>query len=823
VAYNANGGSGEITNQTVTYVQTVILSDGSGYARPGYTLTGWSRDSGTPNTKQFNLNTEYSGLVLSNESNFNCADTHGATMTMYAVWAPTQYSVTFDKQSGIGGDNNVDVTYGADMPYLEARPDRTGYAFAGYYDAVSGGTQYYTAAGTSARAWDKTVSTTLYAQWTPNTYAVTFDRQNGTGGSDNVTATFDAAMPPITVAAYVGHTFLGYYDETSGGTLYYDAAGASAVNWNKAGDATLYAQWQPNRQLDRSETYWFANSRENFGSDYYVSGNDTSDSAQKGDFGKLADYVRAAVVNPDNARTYVNTLQDMRIAPWEGSCFGMASTAILDKKGQIDMKAYCDPGARTLREIARPVDNDAVRSAINYYHISQCLAFLRTQHYKKENLFTWRVVLQRLVQYAQEGKLMLFCYTFREEKEKGHAIAIIGYEQGDSGSHNLIAYDNRYPDRDVIVNVDAGFNVCIVDGREDCVGIEFTSDMTQFDKIDIDGPNNDGVIVLGGGSLTQDTTRISILAQGITTVTNMAGQTLTYNAVTGATSGTMEVISTNFIVNSTSDGNPAPVTMVFEVPDSDGFALVSNSAGINVSVTNKDIYASASSAEADTVVVAKNEGVSVIGNGQIEYTASLSMNNGVADMVSIDGKANGGASLNYEGDSVIASGAANGAMLTVFSDTVNIEKIGFSTPASVVLVTGTGSGIAGDVDIRIDSNGDGVFDSSVLTPVNVANLIVRYNELRNTPNSNFTSESWAAFQVALSDAQSVLNNANATQGSVDGALAALNSAYAGLMQNPLQPDTTKYISLWGKQTKYVSNFWNWIMVIFLFGWIWMAF
>ena len=31
------------------------------------------------------------------------------------------------------------------------------------------------------------------------------------------------------------------------------------------------------------------------------------------------------------------------------------------------------------------------------------------------------------------------------------------------------------------------------------------------------------------------------------------------------------------------------------------------------------------------------------------------------------------------------------------------------------------------------------------------------------------------------------------------------------------------ISLWGKLTKYESTFWNWLMVIFLFGWIWMAF
>ncbi|MCL1952385.1 MAG: hypothetical protein FWF60_06115 [Oscillospiraceae bacterium] len=37
-------------------------------------------------------------------------------------------------------------------------------------------------------------------------------------------------------------------------------------------------------------------------------------------------------------------------------------------------------------------------------------------------------------------------------------------------------------------------------------------------------------------------------------------------------------------------------------------------------------------------------------------------------------------------------------------------------------------------------------------------------------------------------------------------------------------DTGDYFKLWGKTTKYLkSNFWNWILLIVCFGWIWMAF
>ena len=38
----------------------------------------------------------------------------------------------------------------------------------GWYDSSSGGVQYYTSSGVSARNYDKTTSTTLYAHWEKN-------------------------------------------------------------------------------------------------------------------------------------------------------------------------------------------------------------------------------------------------------------------------------------------------------------------------------------------------------------------------------------------------------------------------------------------------------------------------------------------------------------------------------------------------------------------------------------------------------------------------------------------------------------------------------
>ena len=61
-----------------------------------------------------------------------------------------------------------------------------------------------------------------------------------------MTATYDSAMPAITVPTRTGYTFGGYFSETEGnGTQYYNANGTSARTWNIANDATLYAKWTP--------------------------------------------------------------------------------------------------------------------------------------------------------------------------------------------------------------------------------------------------------------------------------------------------------------------------------------------------------------------------------------------------------------------------------------------------------------------------------------------------------------------------------------------------------------------------------------------------
>ena len=106
----------------------------------------------------------------------------------------------------VEGTTVTAAAYGAAMPAITA-PQRTGYTFVGYYDAVSGGTQYYNADGTSARVWDKTTAATLYARWQINSYAVSFSA-DGMGYTNTApTATVDhGGSVSFTVTLAEGYT-----------------------------------------------------------------------------------------------------------------------------------------------------------------------------------------------------------------------------------------------------------------------------------------------------------------------------------------------------------------------------------------------------------------------------------------------------------------------------------------------------------------------------------------------------------------------------------------------------------------------------------------
>ena len=144
--------------------------------------------------------------------------------------------------------------------YTVAAPARDGYTFAGWSRITSG--DYASTANGSLNGNTYTFGTSLgtdqyEAQWTANTYTVTFSQETAAGdpawavitkGTLSKSAVYGGAMPAIdNLPTRVGYDFMGY-TVTDGGTDYrYNASGAVVGEnvYGTAGDTTLYAKWEP--------------------------------------------------------------------------------------------------------------------------------------------------------------------------------------------------------------------------------------------------------------------------------------------------------------------------------------------------------------------------------------------------------------------------------------------------------------------------------------------------------------------------------------------------------------------------------------------------
>ena len=160
------------------------------------------------------------------------------TLVLKLYYSRNSYAVTFESGTGDTVETQ-NIAYEGKVT-KPSELTKVGYQFTGWY-----------LTGDPSRLWNfdndvVTGTTELRAGWSALTYNVTLDGQSGAGGHENVQATYDSGMPTITLPARAGYQFAGYYDQTEGGTQYYNADGSSAKTWDKPEDSTLYAHWTAN-------------------------------------------------------------------------------------------------------------------------------------------------------------------------------------------------------------------------------------------------------------------------------------------------------------------------------------------------------------------------------------------------------------------------------------------------------------------------------------------------------------------------------------------------------------------------------------------------
>lgn len=217
IVFNANGGTGTMSNQSAMTGSTITLQQNMFY-KEGFKFAGWSTVKG-------------SASVYSDQS----AYTMGAesSVTLYAVWSQTQFTIQYNLDGGTNSTANPAGYNSEAATIVLAAPTKTGNTFAGWY-TDSAFTKKITQIPTGSSS-----NFNLYAKWTKNSYTVTFSYNVGTGSTATKMVTYSEAYGSLPTPTWVGHTFLGWYYNDSR----IDADSIVILT----SDHTLVAKWSTNK------------------------------------------------------------------------------------------------------------------------------------------------------------------------------------------------------------------------------------------------------------------------------------------------------------------------------------------------------------------------------------------------------------------------------------------------------------------------------------------------------------------------------------------------------------------------------------------------
>lgn len=204
VKYNANGGSGTMSNSTHTY-DTAKTLNYNAFIRTGYTFTGWATSA-------------TGGKVYNDgQSVKNLTATSGGTVNLYAVWTANTYTVEFDANAELatGSTASMSMTYDVQSNLTTNGFERTGYTFAGWNTASDGsGTSYANRAVVKNLAASGTA--TLYAQWslviTPFSVTSLVSKRVDSNGDDDDTGQYAKITFDISLGNYYDESVLDYVD-----------------------------------------------------------------------------------------------------------------------------------------------------------------------------------------------------------------------------------------------------------------------------------------------------------------------------------------------------------------------------------------------------------------------------------------------------------------------------------------------------------------------------------------------------------------------------------------------------------------------------------
>ena len=157
-----------------------------------------------------------------------------STATTVSVKAKTSYDVIYDNNGGSGSFVTQTKWHDTTLTLHSEKPTRTGYTFNGWKS--NDGTIYQPGGSYKGNA-----STKMVAQWTLNTYKVTYNANGGTGGPTSQTKNYGQ---DLTITSNIPtrdeYNFIGWATSANSTVIAYNPGDAYKTNE----PITLYAIWE---------------------------------------------------------------------------------------------------------------------------------------------------------------------------------------------------------------------------------------------------------------------------------------------------------------------------------------------------------------------------------------------------------------------------------------------------------------------------------------------------------------------------------------------------------------------------------------------------
>ena len=233
VRFNANGGTGTMKDQKINlYVEKALSANA--FTRSGYDFNGW-------NTKK-----DGSGKAYKNKATVKDLAKADQTVTLYAQWKKTVYTVRFIANGASGTMDDISVKIGASKALPANKFKRSCYSFTGWNTKKDGsGTAYKNKATVKNLSTKAGATVKLYAQWKLKSgcYTIKYTLNGGTNNSANPEA-YDSKGNDVKLKnpTKTGYTFGGWFKKSD-----FSGSKVTKIAASTKKNVKLYAKWTVNK------------------------------------------------------------------------------------------------------------------------------------------------------------------------------------------------------------------------------------------------------------------------------------------------------------------------------------------------------------------------------------------------------------------------------------------------------------------------------------------------------------------------------------------------------------------------------------------------